>query len=103
MTETLRRQLDKKMTLETYDPDRLDALSLRLLDVCARLRDLARISRQEQLPVKLHDRKALEWLDKLEDWAYGAEAEVRRAVLKERAARTARAARGKARSQDRSR
>ena len=57
------------MTLEPYDPDRLDSLSLRVLDLCARLRNLARQSREEQLPpIDLHDRKALEWLEKLEDW-----------------------------------
>ncbi len=69
------------MTLETYDPDRLDALSLRILDLCARLRTLARTSREADLPaVDLHDRKALEWLDKLEKWAITAESEVHRQV-----------------------
>jgi hypothetical protein len=87
------------MTLEPYDPDRLDGLSLRVLDICARLRNLARQSREEQLPpIDLHDRKALEWLDKLEDWLYRAEAEVVRATHRnhgQRAARQAQASRPK--------
>jgi hypothetical protein len=57
------------MTLEAYDPDRLDLLALRLLDVCGRVRVLAGRCRDEELSsVTLHDRKALEWIDKLEDW-----------------------------------
>lgn len=69
------------MTLEPYDPDRLNALTLRALDLCARLRNLARTSREENLPgLELHDRKALEWLEKLEGWAVGAEAELHRRV-----------------------
>lgn len=78
------------MTLEAYDSDRLDALALRTLDLCARLRNLARTSREEQLPaVELHDRKALEWLEKLEEWAIGAEAELHRRVQLGRGARHA--------------
>jgi hypothetical protein len=84
----------KKMTLETYDPDRLDQTALRVLDLCARLRQLAHTSRAEQLPaVDLHDKKALEWLEKLEDWLYRAEGEVRRAVHKNQGAKSARKAR----------
>jgi hypothetical protein len=77
----LNQDVSKTMTLVPYDPDRLDALSLRTLDLCARLRNLARTSREEQLPtVDLHDRKALEWLEKLEEWAISAEAELHRRV-----------------------
>ena len=69
------------MTLEPYDPERLDGMSLRVLDLCARLRNLAQKSRQEQLPpIGLNDRKALEWLDKLEEWLVRAEGEVNRHV-----------------------
>lgn len=71
------------MTLEAYDPDRLDRLSLRILDLCSRLRTLAGRCRDEQLPpVELHDRKAQEWLERLEDWLFQAEAEVNRQVHK---------------------
>jgi hypothetical protein len=71
------------MTLERYDPDRIDRLSLRVLDLCTRLRTLANRCRDEQLPpVELHDRKPQEWLDRLEDWLFQAEAEVNRRVHK---------------------
>ena len=79
------------MTLEPYDPDRLDRMTLRVLDLSARLRGLAQKSRQDQLPpLKLHDRKALEWLEKLEDWLFEAEAEMERAAFKNRGQRLAR-------------
>jgi hypothetical protein len=81
------------MTLEPYDPDRLDSMSLRVLDLCSRLRALARRGREEQLPpIELHDRKALEWLDKFEEWLFRAEAEVNRSVHKSHGARRARVA-----------
>lgn len=58
------------MTREPYGPERLDELALRLLDVCAQLRGMARRSRAEQLEaVEMHDKKALEWIAKLEQWA----------------------------------
>ncbi len=76
------------MTLERYDPDRLDALSLRLLDICVHLRNAARTARDEQLPaVELHDRKALEWMRKLEIWAIEAEADASGLVMKARGER----------------
>lgn len=81
------------MTLVPYDPDRLDKLALRVLDLCVRIRKLANHCREEQLPpVELHDRKTLEWLDKLEDWLYRAEAEVNRRVHKHHGERRAREA-----------
>jgi hypothetical protein len=86
----LNQDVSKTMTLVPYDPDRLDALSLRMLDLCARLRKLAQTSRDERLPaVDLHDRKALEWLEKLEAWAIGAEAELHRCVQLAKGARAA--------------
>lgn len=64
------RELSGRMTLEAYGPDRLDQLALRLLDVCAQLRGMARRSREEQLgTVALHDKKALEWIARLEEWS----------------------------------
>ena len=79
------------MTLVPYDPDRLDKLALRVFDLCVRIRKLANHCREEQLPpVELHDRKTLEWLDKLEDWLYRAEAEVNRRVHKHHGERRAR-------------
>jgi hypothetical protein len=79
------------MTLEPYDADHLDRMSMRVLDLCSRLRTLARKSRDEQLPpIDLHDHKALEWLTKFEDWLYRAEGEVNRSVHKSHGERRAR-------------
>jgi hypothetical protein len=78
------------MTLVPYSPDGLDQLSLRVLDLCARLRQLARLSRETELAeVELHDRKALEWLDKLDEWLLRAEADVQLAVNKNKGKRLA--------------
>jgi hypothetical protein len=79
------------MTLEPYDSDRLDALALRLLDLCGRVRAMACESREEQLQrLDLHDRKALEWLEKFEEWLHTAEGALKRSVRKSRGDRLAR-------------
>ncbi len=79
------------MTLEPYDAQRIDALTLRALDVCVRLRKLSQVVREEDLaPIALHDRKALEWLEKLEDWLLRCEGEVHRLATKARGRRLAR-------------
>ena len=87
------------MTLETYNSDDLDALSLRLVDLFARLRAMARKSRDEQLPpITLHDRKALEWVAKLEEWLDRVETDFDHELIKNRGKRLARrtqAGRGK--------
>ena len=85
------------MTLQPYDPDRLDALTLRVLDICVHLRHVARTARLEQLPaVDIHDRKALEWLENLENWSIEAEARINGLVMKARGTRLGRvAAKGK--------
>jgi hypothetical protein len=81
-------EVTKKMTLQPYDPERLDALTLRVLDVCVHLRNVARTARLEQLPaVDVHDRKALEWLENLEHWAIEAEARMSGLVMKARGTR----------------
>lgn len=87
------------MTLVAYDRERLDRLSMRMLDLCARLRHVARQCREDDLPpLELHDHKALEWLDKLEEWALRAETEVHRAALKQRGAKAAQSAAKSAKS-----
>lgn len=79
------------MTRQAYDPDRLDTLALRLLDACARVRQLASSCRECELTdVRLHDRKAIQWIESLEDWLARCEGDVRRAVLKARGERQAR-------------
>jgi hypothetical protein len=78
------------MTLEPYGPERLDELALRLLDVCAKLRGMARRSRDEQLgAILLHDKKALDWIARLEEWAHKTEADLEVQVLKARGQRKA--------------
>jgi hypothetical protein len=53
---------------------------------------MARASREEELTrLELHDRKALEYLDRFEEWLYKAEAELPRAMMKHRGQRRAQA------------
>ncbi len=71
------------MTLKPYTPDRLDDLALRLLDLCARVRNIGRSCRVDGLErLELHDRKALEHLDRFEEWLYKAEADQKVASVK---------------------
>jgi hypothetical protein len=78
------------MTLEPYGPDRLDVLSLQVLDICLNLRRISQVCREEQLGnIALNDKKALEWIGKLEQWVYKAQAETERSVTKNRAVRRA--------------
>jgi hypothetical protein len=73
----------KIMTLKPYTPDRLDQLALRLLDLASRVRDISRACRDEGLnQLELHDRKALEHLDRVEEWLYKAEADQKVASVK---------------------
>jgi hypothetical protein len=85
------------MTLEPYDSTRLDALALRLLDLCGRVRSISNATRNAQLSaVELHDRKALEWIEKLEEWMVAAEAQLHRQAGVATGARAAREAAKKA-------
>jgi hypothetical protein len=81
------------MVLEPYTPDQLDQIALRVLDVCARIREIARRSREQQMEqVPLHDKKALEWLGKLEEWAAKSERDFELAQYKQRGTKAAVAA-----------
>ncbi len=85
-----------QMTLESYSPDELDQLALRALDVCARLRQFAQTSRSEELgAVELHEKKALEWLGRLEEWLQKTEADLAVQTLKNRGRKKANAMRAK--------
>ena len=78
------------MTLEAYEPHELDALALRILDISSLLRRLAVRCRQEQLEgFVLNDRKALEWIGNVEQWAGKAESDLELAILKLRGAKRA--------------
>jgi len=58
------------MTLRAYDSHELDRLALRVLDVAARLRFTAEKCRDHDVPsFALHDKKALDWIARLEQWS----------------------------------
>jgi hypothetical protein len=81
------------MTLQVYDSQALDQLSLRLLDLAAIVRRMANRSREQGVAdLVLHDKKALEWCAKLEQWAHKTEADVEVRILQDRAERRGRAA-----------
>lgn len=65
------------MTLEAYDADQLDQLALRVFDLAAVLRKMAETQRKKSLgEFLLHDKKAVEWIARLEQWARRADAEM---------------------------
>ena len=79
------------MTLKVYDPSKLDKFALRLLDLAAVVRQMSNRSREhdiENLP--LHDKKALEWCAKLEQWAHKTRADLDVKILQEKAEKRAR-------------
>ena len=58
------------MTLIPYQSDQFDRLALRFLDLAAVFREIAQKSRDSGIDVvPVHDKKANEWLSKLEFWA----------------------------------
>lgn len=81
------------MTLQTYDPQKLDRLALRLLDMAAALRKLANESREYGITdLAVHDKKALEWCVNLEQWARKTSADLDLRILQDRAEQRARSA-----------
>lgn len=81
------------MTLRTYDPSKLDKFALRLLDLASIVRQMSNLSREqgiEELP--LHDKKALEWCAKLEQWAHKTRADLEVKILQDKAERRGRSA-----------
>lgn len=81
------------MTLQTYDPNQVDQFALRLLDLAAILRQMANRSREHGIAdLALHDKKALEWCAKLEQWAHKTRADMELRILQERAAQRGRTA-----------
>jgi hypothetical protein len=81
------------MTLQTYDPNQVDQFALRLLDLAAILRRMANRSREHGIAdLALHDKKALEWCTKLEQWAHKTQADLEVRILQDRAERRGRAA-----------
>jgi hypothetical protein len=81
------------MTLQTYDPHELDRLALRLLDLAAIVRQMANRSRDYGIAdLALHDKKALEWCIKLEQWARKTQADLEVRILQSKAEQRGRAA-----------
>ncbi len=78
------------MTLEPYTPQQLDDLALRALDLASMLRKMAINMRVEEVPsLGVNDRKALEWIARLEEWCQKAEAGLGVAVRRNQGARRA--------------
>ena len=78
------------MTLEPYSPQQLDDLALRAFDLTSMLRKMAITMRSEEVAsFVVHDRKALEWIAKLEEWCQKTEAGLEAAVRRNRGARRA--------------
>jgi hypothetical protein len=76
------------MTLTPYSPATLDALTLRLLDVAALVRNMANKSRENGVDsFALHGNKVQEWMGHLEEWAYDGAARLESQVMRERGAR----------------
>ncbi|MCE5303847.1 MAG: hypothetical protein LLF97_12175 [Planctomycetaceae bacterium] len=81
------------MTLQTYNPDQLDRLTLRMLDLAAILRQMANRSREHGIAdFPLHDKKALEWCINLEQWAQKTQADLEVRILQQKSDRRSRGA-----------
>ncbi len=78
------------MTLAPYDPEKFDDLALRLLDLAAIFRGMARRSRDEQVDeLSLQDKKATEWLTRFEFWTNDTVQKFESAAIKSRGERRA--------------
>jgi hypothetical protein len=79
------------MTLQTYDPQKLDQLALQLLDLAAVVREMAQQSREYGITdLVLHDKKALEWCVNLQQWSHKVQSELEVRILQTRAERRGR-------------
>jgi hypothetical protein len=78
------------MTLQPYDPRKLDQFALQLLDIAAIMREMANESREHRVAeLTLHDKKAREWCANLEDWAHKARSDLDGRIRQARAKRRA--------------
>jgi hypothetical protein len=81
------------MTIQTYDPQQIDQLALRLLDLAAVVRHMANQSREYGITdLAVHDKKAQEWCLKLEHWARKTQADLEVRILQDKAEQRGRAA-----------
>ena len=78
------------MTLVRYDADRLDETALRILDIAAKMREMAVTLRvNADLELAIHEKKAAEWLTHLEAWAAESHSKLDLALLKRRGSKRA--------------
>lgn len=78
------------MTRRAYSPDDFDELALRIFDLAASLRQMSLRCREHRLSLlPLHDKKAREWLDHLDDWVRKCATEVELAAVRHKAAQRA--------------
>jgi hypothetical protein len=80
------------MTLIPYNAARLDEMAVRLFDLAAVFRQMAVRSRVEAVPqLDLHDKKAQEWLGRLEAWTAEAAHRFELSIVQNRGAKRAQA------------
>ena len=78
------------MKLIPYKAEKLDELALRVLDLAASLREMATKCRDNDVPAaELHDRKALEWLGRLEEWTHKSSADLNVLIMGHKGAKRA--------------
>ena len=78
------------MTLQSHDPEQLDELALRALDLAGIFREMSRVIREEEIDgIALHARKPGDWFASLEQWAHEAKTKLDTLVVKQRGARRA--------------
>ena len=81
------------MTLSAFSPAALDALALRMLDVAATVRTMSQIARENQVSdFQMHGSKAIEWLERIEQWSIEGKARLETQIIRERGARRGRGA-----------
>jgi hypothetical protein len=69
------------MTLAQYDPEGLDRLALRFLDLAATIRGMSRLAREHEIEtIKIHAGKLAEWLWHLDHWSRDARGQLDKRV-----------------------
>ncbi len=78
------------MTLIPFEPQEIDNIALRVLDLASAVRKMAEKARQNNIrQINLHANKIQEWLGKMEEWAHDAGARVDAEISKLDATRRA--------------
>jgi hypothetical protein len=78
------------MTIKSYEIQQIDDLGLRLFDLAAQVRALSlRAQEAKTTQIPLHDKKALEWITKLEEWVIRSENDADLAIRRAQGTRRA--------------